>query len=200
MNIKFVAKNVKLSGALKAFIERQLRSIEKIGGDIIGVEVFVSQQKLNFKVEIIVKTKQHSYHAEDKSQILKQATRETLNALKSQIKKNKEKLKIVKKRSNKTSFREKFLKFGKPEVEKTVNQSKIAISDMILKKPSRFNQDEFEIMKQHTFLGARLFLNSQSDFDEAAFDVALNHHHAYSKLNKVQQYSKWDMQMYRRPN
>jgi HD-GYP domain-containing protein (c-di-GMP phosphodiesterase class II) len=53
---------------------------------------------------------------------------------------------------------------------------KIAISDMILKKPSRFNQDEFEIMKQHTFLGARLFLNSQSDFDEAAFDVALNHH------------------------
>jgi len=53
---------------------------------------------------------------------------------------------------------------------------KIAISDVILKKPSRFNEDEFEIMKQHTFLGARLFLNSQSDFDEAAFDVALNHH------------------------
>jgi len=53
---------------------------------------------------------------------------------------------------------------------------KIAISDVILKKPSRFNDDEFEIMKQHTFLGARLFLNSQSDFDEAAYDVALNHH------------------------
>jgi HD-GYP domain-containing protein (c-di-GMP phosphodiesterase class II) len=53
---------------------------------------------------------------------------------------------------------------------------KIAISDMILKKPSRFNDDEFEIMKQHTYLGARLFLNSQSDFDEAAYDVALNHH------------------------
>jgi len=53
---------------------------------------------------------------------------------------------------------------------------KIAISDIILKKPSRFNDGEFEIMKQHTFLGARLFLNSQSDFDEAAFDVALNHH------------------------
>jgi len=31
-------------------------------------------------------------------------------------------------------------------------------------------------MKQHTYLGARLFLNSQSDFDEAAYDVALNHH------------------------
>jgi len=53
---------------------------------------------------------------------------------------------------------------------------KIAISDMILKKPSRFNEDEYEIMKQHTFLGARLFLDSQSDFDEAAYEVALNHH------------------------
>ena len=53
---------------------------------------------------------------------------------------------------------------------------KIAISDTILKKPSRFNKDEFKTMKQHTFLGARLFLNAQSDFDEAAFDVALNHH------------------------
>jgi HD-GYP domain-containing protein (c-di-GMP phosphodiesterase class II) len=53
---------------------------------------------------------------------------------------------------------------------------KIAISDLILKKPTRFSSDEFETMKQHTFLGAHLFLNSQSDFDEAAFDVALNHH------------------------
>ena len=53
---------------------------------------------------------------------------------------------------------------------------KVAISDLILKKPARLNQDEYEIMKQHTFLGARLFANPKSDFDEAALDVALNHH------------------------
>lgn len=53
---------------------------------------------------------------------------------------------------------------------------KVAISDVILKKPGRFNSDEYEIMKQHTVLGARLFLNTQSDFDEAARHVALNHH------------------------
>ncbi len=53
---------------------------------------------------------------------------------------------------------------------------KVAISDIILKKPARFNEDEFEIMKQHSFLGAKLFLDSQSDFDKAAYDVALNHH------------------------
>lgn len=53
---------------------------------------------------------------------------------------------------------------------------KIAISDTILKKPGRLNQQEFEIMKQHTIHGARLFLDRQSDFDEAAEIVALNHH------------------------
>jgi HD-GYP domain-containing protein (c-di-GMP phosphodiesterase class II) len=53
---------------------------------------------------------------------------------------------------------------------------KIAISDLILKKPGRFNYDEYEIMKQHTVLGAKIFHDSQTDFDEAAYDVALNHH------------------------
>jgi HD-GYP domain-containing protein (c-di-GMP phosphodiesterase class II) len=53
---------------------------------------------------------------------------------------------------------------------------KIAISDLILKKPGRFNYDEYEIMKQHTVLGAKIFNDSQTEFDEAAYDVALNHH------------------------
>jgi len=53
---------------------------------------------------------------------------------------------------------------------------KIAISDLILKKPGRFNYDEYEIMKQHTVLGAKIFYDSQTDFDEAAYSVALNHH------------------------
>lgn len=53
---------------------------------------------------------------------------------------------------------------------------KVAISDLILKKPARLTIDEFEIMKSHTYLGARLFKNKQSDFDEVAMEVALNHH------------------------
>ncbi|MCJ7594930.1 MAG: HD domain-containing protein [Desulfobacterales bacterium] len=53
---------------------------------------------------------------------------------------------------------------------------KVAISDLILKKSDRLTVDEFEIMKSHTFLGARLFKNLQSDFEEVAAQVALNHH------------------------
>ncbi|HLA51543.1 MAG TPA: HD domain-containing phosphohydrolase [Thermodesulfobacteriota bacterium] len=53
---------------------------------------------------------------------------------------------------------------------------KVAISDVILKKPARLDNNEMEIMKQHTYLGARLFSDAYSDFDETACLVALNHH------------------------
>jgi response regulator RpfG family c-di-GMP phosphodiesterase len=53
---------------------------------------------------------------------------------------------------------------------------KVAISDIILKKPGRFTDDEYDIMKQHTILGARLFRDARSIFDEMAAEVALNHH------------------------
>jgi HD-GYP domain-containing protein (c-di-GMP phosphodiesterase class II) len=53
---------------------------------------------------------------------------------------------------------------------------KVAISDVILKKPDRFTDEEYEIMKTHTFMGARLFTDKQSEFDEIASLVALTHH------------------------
>ncbi len=53
---------------------------------------------------------------------------------------------------------------------------KVAISDIILKKPARLDEDEYQVMKQHTWLGARLFDEKYSPFDEAAFLVSLNHH------------------------
>ena len=53
---------------------------------------------------------------------------------------------------------------------------KVAISDLILKKPGRFTEEEYECMKQHSYLGARLFMDSQSEFDEVAAEVALSHH------------------------
>ena len=53
---------------------------------------------------------------------------------------------------------------------------KVAIADAILKKPGRLDDAEREVMKQHTIMGARLFSDRYSEFDEAAAIVALNHH------------------------
>jgi len=53
---------------------------------------------------------------------------------------------------------------------------KVAITDLILKKPARLDTYEYELMKQHTYLGAQLFSNQDTEFDKAAFLVTLNHH------------------------
>ena len=53
---------------------------------------------------------------------------------------------------------------------------KVAISDLILKKPGQLLPHEFDIMKSHTYIGARLFKNAQSEFDDMAAEVALSHH------------------------
>ena len=53
---------------------------------------------------------------------------------------------------------------------------KVAISDMILKKPARLDDAERRVMQEHTTAGARLFSEQYSEFDEASAVVALNHH------------------------
>ena len=53
---------------------------------------------------------------------------------------------------------------------------KVGIRDEILQKPGRLNDEEYETMKQHVVMGAKLFLNAQSEFDEIAGQIALNHH------------------------
>ncbi|MFW5801085.1 MAG: GAF and HD-GYP domain-containing protein [Spirochaeta sp.] len=53
---------------------------------------------------------------------------------------------------------------------------KVAISDSILKKPGRFTPEERRIMQEHTLFGSQLFTNKQSEFDDMAQIVAMNHH------------------------
>jgi HD-GYP domain-containing protein (c-di-GMP phosphodiesterase class II) len=53
---------------------------------------------------------------------------------------------------------------------------KVAISDLILKKPAKFTPEEYLIMQTHTSSGARLFDDPQSDFDTIAAEVAMTHH------------------------
>jgi HD-GYP domain-containing protein (c-di-GMP phosphodiesterase class II) len=53
---------------------------------------------------------------------------------------------------------------------------KIAISDLILKKPGGLERDEFTIIKYHTIYGARLFENLDSELDAMSAEIALNHH------------------------
>lgn len=53
---------------------------------------------------------------------------------------------------------------------------KIGIPDAILLKPGRFEPDEWEVMKRHTLIGAKLLGDDESDLMQMAGIIALNHH------------------------
>ncbi len=53
---------------------------------------------------------------------------------------------------------------------------KVAVSDLILKKQGRLEKEEYETMKCHTVMGARLFGDGVSELDRVAATVALDHH------------------------
>jgi putative two-component system response regulator len=53
---------------------------------------------------------------------------------------------------------------------------KLGIPDRILLKPGKLDQEEFEIMKQHTVIGAKLLTNSHSPVLQMGEVIALTHH------------------------
>ncbi len=61
---------------------------------------------------------------------------------------------------------------------------KVAIPDEILKKNGPLTEEERNVMKSHTILGAQLFYPPESEVDQMAMDVCLHHHQHYDGSQK----------------
>ena len=59
---------------------------------------------------------------------------------------------------------------------------KVALSDVILRKPGGLKAEEIEQMRGHTIYGARLFRYTHSPWDRMAAEVALNHHERWDGM------------------
>lgn len=57
---------------------------------------------------------------------------------------------------------------------------KIGIPDHVLLKPSDFTPGEWEVMHQHTLMGATILGNSSSAYLQMGAEIALNHHERWS--------------------
>jgi len=53
---------------------------------------------------------------------------------------------------------------------------KIGIPDLILLKPAKLNESEWEIMKGHTVIGAKILKGSDAEFIRLGETIALSHH------------------------
>lgn len=56
---------------------------------------------------------------------------------------------------------------------------KIAIPDQILRKPGRLTVDEFDLMKKHALIGARILKGSRFPLLRTAYEIALYHHECW---------------------
>lgn len=70
---------------------------------------------------------------------------------------------------------------------------KVAIPDSILLKPGPLTPAEFEVMKTHTTLGARILSGSTSPLVQLAEEVALNHHERWDALGYPNQIGATDV-------
>jgi putative sigma-54 modulation protein len=170
MSINFATKNVKMPGALKAFVEKHLLDIEKIAGEIIDAEVIVNEEKLQFKVEISLKTRLHSFYAKERHEILKQAVRNTLTHLRSQAKRSKEKIKEEKKRAGAKGIsmatiglvpdkRNKRLERG--EAAEAPRADSILISENYSRKPITVEEAVFFLTESRE--SGYMFINSETN-------------------------------------
>jgi len=80
----------------------------------------------------------------------------------------------------------KLLGLGIKEIELIENASKlhdigkVGIADKILQKPGKLTKEEFDIMKQHTTIGAKILSGAESiELIETSKIIALEHHEKY---------------------
>jgi putative two-component system response regulator len=57
---------------------------------------------------------------------------------------------------------------------------KIGIPDSILVKPGKLTPEEFEIMKTHTVIGAKILAGSKAEIIQVAQQIALSHHERWN--------------------
>jgi len=57
---------------------------------------------------------------------------------------------------------------------------KIGIPDNILTKPGKLTDEEFDFMKTHTNIGAKILVNSKAEILQLAHQVAISHHEKWN--------------------
>ena len=66
----------------------------------------------------------------------------------------------------------------------------IGISDEILLKPGKLTEEEFEIMKTHTTIGAKILANSKSEILKLAQRITITHHEKWNGQGYPNQLSR----------
>lgn len=96
MNVKINSVNIKINDQLEEFVNTKVKNLVKFFEDIIGAEVFLKKQNTqaadNKTAKIIVEIPGNDLFAEKQAKTFEEAIDATVEALRRQIKKHKEKM------------------------------------------------------------------------------------------------------------
>jgi ribosomal subunit interface protein len=105
--MRLFLKGVKIDNRTKEYIEKRLRSLNKLADKILNTEVEIDMDKKGqFRVEIMVKTPYNLYRSEEITESIEGSADIVVNELKIQIKKDKDKRKTLIRRGG-ISFKKK---------------------------------------------------------------------------------------------
>lgn len=97
MNIKINARHFSASSKLEEFIQNKLNKLNQYSSDIVAAEVFLSLEKAqapdNKVVKLKIEVPNNELFAEKQSATFEEATDHTIEAVKKQLIKRKEKFK-----------------------------------------------------------------------------------------------------------
>jgi ribosomal subunit interface protein len=90
MNIRYLFKCAKIDDRTRDYIEKRIKTLEKLLDKILQVEVEIDlDKKGKFRVEVIVKTPYKLYRSEETSESIEGSVDILLEELKNQISKDK---------------------------------------------------------------------------------------------------------------
>ncbi len=99
MNIKYLFRGLKVDDRTREYIEKRLKSLEKILDTILQIEIEVDlDKKGKSRAEIIVKTLHKLYRTEEVSESIEGSADIAVEEIKNQITKDVGKIKTLKKR------------------------------------------------------------------------------------------------------
>ena len=101
MNFKITGRNVNLGSSEIEFAVKKLSKIEKMLSEIVDAEIIVSKEKINFVVDINVKSKIALINAKERGKNLKSTLKAAFDSILKQAKKEKEKIKEGKRKREK---------------------------------------------------------------------------------------------------
>ncbi len=152
MSINFTARHTQISPEIEEYCEKRVRSLERVLGQKISVDLILSVEKYRHKVEINVKIKRALLNAVEETNEMMSSLGLAFDNIEKRIKKEREKLRERKRRK----IREK--EVLRPPVEAEESQRRVIRSRDYSLKPMSVEEAflQFDLENKEVFLFRKL--------------------------------------------